>query len=125
MEWNYEELINKEILEIKELKEKGYTIKEILDKNCFCNEALRACEIPLTYLIPKSEGGEMTFEEWETHIPYEGKWEYFNGYPFGNEDERDRILLGLLYTAGLSHLLDILPTESIKELVKLLNKKNE
>jgi hypothetical protein len=121
-EWSSEEYLNGQITKIKELKEKGYTDKQILDTNYFCNEALRACGVPITYLVPKMEGHEMTFQEWETHTSVEHKWEYFNGYPFGSADERDKILLGLLYTAGLKHFLEILPSESMTELIKLVNK---
>lgn len=122
MDWSLDEYLNGQITKIKDLKEKGYTDREILDTNEFCHKALRACNIPITYLIPKVEGNEMTFQEWETHTSNGHKWEYFEGYPFGSEDERDKILLGLLYNSGLRHFLEILPTESMTELIQLVNK---
>lgn len=118
--WNFEEYLNKQIKEIEELKRKGYSHKEIQDKNLFCHEALRACGFGISYLVPKAEGQDMTFEEWDTHTSNEHKWEYYNGSPFGNIDERDRVMLGLIYTSGLKHLLDILPKESKEELIKLV-----
>lgn len=120
--WNYEEYLNKQITKIKEFKLKGYTDKQILDTNHFGHDALRACEVPLTYLVPELEGTEMTFQEWETHTSVEHKWEYYDGHPFGSRDERDKILLGLLYTCGLKHFLEILPQESKKLLIDLIKK---
>jgi hypothetical protein len=67
MSWNFEEYLNKQIIEIKELKRKGYIIREILDKNEFCTEALKACKLPVSYLIPKIEPKEMILQEWNTH----------------------------------------------------------
>lgn len=118
--WNYEEYLNGQIEKIEELKAKGYTDREILDRNEFCFEALKSCGLPLTYLTPKAEGQEMTLQEWDTHTSNEHKWEYFNETPFGNTDERDRVMLGLIYSSGLKHLLDILSPESKEELVKLV-----
>ena len=124
MSWNFEEYLNKQITEIEELKRKGHTNREILDRNEFCTEALKACNLPVSYLIPKTEPKEMTLQEWNTHTSSEHKWEYLNGVPFGDEGERDRVLLGLLYTSGIKHLLEILPQESKEELVKLIKSKN-
>ena len=118
--WNYEEYLNGQIKKINDLKSKGYTARDILDRNEFCFESLRSCGLPLTYLIPKAEGQEMTLQEWDTHTSNEHKWEYFNETPFGNPDERDRVMLGLIYSSGLTHLLDILPQESKEELIKLI-----
>lgn len=92
----------------------------MLDENKFCFEALRTCNLPISYLVPKAEGQSMTSEEWNTHTSREWKWEFDDGIPFGCEDERDRVLMGLLYSAGLKHLLNILPEESKEELFKLV-----
>jgi len=62
----------------------------------------------------------LTLQEWDTHTSIEHKWELVNGLPFGQEDERDRVMLGLIYTAGLKHLLELLPEESKRELIKLI-----
>ena len=103
---------------------KNISNREILDRNEFCTEALKAYNLPVSYLIPKPEPHEMTLQEWNTHTSSEHKWEYLNGVPFNDEGERDRVLLGLLYSAGLKHLLEILPQESKEELVKLLKDGN-
>ena len=121
-EWNYEEYLNGQIKKVEELKVNGYTPREILDMNEFCFEALKLCGLPLTYLVPRAEGQEMDLQEWDTHTSCEHKWEYYEGTPFGNPDERDRIMLGLIYSAGLKHLLEILPTESRQELIKLVTR---
>lgn len=117
--WNYEEYLNEQIEEIEELKRKGGTEREILDRNKFDLVALKLCGLKSSYLTPQQESKRMTFQEWETHTSIEQKWE-FDGTPFCSEYERDRVLLGLLYSSGLKHLLDILPEESKKELVKLI-----
>jgi hypothetical protein len=36
--WNYEEYLNKQIIKIENLKEKGYSVRAILDRNEFCSE---------------------------------------------------------------------------------------
>jgi hypothetical protein len=41
--WNYEEYLNGQIAEIKELKAKGCGDKDIMNTNNFCLEALEAC----------------------------------------------------------------------------------
>ncbi|WP_411681887.1 hypothetical protein [Clostridium thailandense] len=120
MTWNYEEYLNNQIKEIQDLKRKGHTEREILDRNEFCFEALKSCNLPISYLIPKIEGQEMNLQEWDTHTSCEYKWEYCNGIPFGNTSERDRVLIGLLYSMGFKHLLEILPQESKEELFKLI-----
>jgi hypothetical protein len=122
-EWNYEEYLNGQIKKIKKFQEKGCTDREILNKGIFCYEALQACGLPLSYLVPGIEGKEMDFDEWDCHTSSEHKWEYCNGVPFGNPNERDRVLIGLLYSAGLEHLLEILPEETLKELINLIKDK--
>jgi len=121
MEWDFKKDLDIEIQKIEALKEKGHTTQNILDRNEFSNESLRACGLPISYLVPKLEGWKMTLQEWDTHSSIEHKWELVNGLPFGSEDERDKVMLGLLYNAGLKHLLEILPEESIRELIKLIN----
>ena len=63
----------------------------------------------------------MTLKEWDTHTSIEHKWKFYDGVPFANCDERDRIMLGLIYSSGLKHLIEILPFKSKKELIKLLS----
>jgi hypothetical protein len=119
--WNYEEYMNGQIRKIKKLQEKGYVAREILDRNEFSLEALRACELPLTYLVPKAEGQEMTLQEWDTHSG--DKWEY-DGTPFLDANLRDRIMLGLIYSSGLKRMLELLPEESKEELANLIKLDN-
>lgn len=115
----YEEFIEKEIKQIEDLKAKGHTAKYILELNAFSYEALEHCGLPKSYLVPTAEPQIMSIEEWDTHTSAEHKWE-FDGTPFSNTLERDRVMLGLIFSAGLKHILEILPTESIEELKKLL-----
>lgn len=117
--WNYEEYLNGQIAEIKKLKEEGCSDKDIMNTNNYCLEALEACGLPISYLVPKIEGQEMDFWTWDTHTSPEGKWE-FDGTPFCSEGWRDRVLMGLLYSCGFRHLLDILPKESKEELFNLV-----
>ena len=118
--WNYEDYLNKQIKKIEELKIKGHTDREIMDRNEFCFEALKSCNLPISYLVPKIEGQEMNLQEWDTHTSSEHKWEYYNDVPFGNSDERDRVLMGLLYSMGFKHLLEILAVKSIEEISELV-----
>ncbi|WPC42382.1 hypothetical protein [Clostridium sp. JS66] len=61
--WSFEEYLNDQVEEIKDLNKKVYTSRKILDTNKFCHEALRACDIPISYLIPKIKRTEMTIQE--------------------------------------------------------------
>ncbi len=115
-----EKNLNREIREIEALINKGYTVQDILEKNEFSYESLRACDLPISYLVPRLEGQKMTLQEWDTHTSSEHKWELVNGIPFGQEYERDRVLIGLIYSAGLKHFLEILPEESMLEIIKLI-----
>ncbi|MDR3586986.1 MAG: hypothetical protein P4L59_16995 [Desulfosporosinus sp.] len=118
--WDYEEFLNTEIQKINDLKSKGFMVRDLLDLNEFSYEALKRCGLPPTYLIPKSEPQIMTSEEWNTHTSSEHKWEFYDDVPFGDCDERDRVMLGLIYSSGLKHLLEILPSKTKEELAKLL-----
>jgi hypothetical protein len=116
---DWEKHLNSKIHKIEILRKEGYTAQDIIDKNEFSYEALKACGLPISYLVPKTEGQKMNPQEWDTHTSGEHKWELLNGIQFGQEDERDRVMLGLIYTAGLKHLLEILPEESKRDLLKL------
>jgi len=63
----------------------------------------------------------MSLKEWDKHTSSEHKWEFYDGVPFSDSDERDRVMLGLIYSSGLKHLLEILPSKSKEELIKLLS----
>ena len=86
---NWKKHLNTEIQRIEILKNEGYIVQDILDKNEFYYEALKACGLPISYLIPQIEGQKMNPQEWNTHTASEHKWELLNGIPFGQEDERD------------------------------------
>lgn len=118
--WNNEEYLNNEIKEIQELKEKGSSDKEIMNLNKFSFTALKACNMPISYLVPKAEHQELSLEDWDTHTSYEHKWEYYDSLPFGNKDEMDRVLMGLIYSSGFKNLIKILPDESKRDLFKLI-----
>jgi hypothetical protein len=96
MAWDREKHINSEIQRIKTLQSKGYSTRDILDRNEFSYDSLKACGLPISYLVPKAEGQGLTLQEWDTHTSTEHKWELVNGLPFGQEDERDRVMLGLI-----------------------------
>lgn len=113
-EFGYEEYLKEQVQKIEELKTKGYTDRELLDVNRFCFEALKKCRVPISYLVPRAEPQQMTLQEWCSHSGYQ--WEYYDEIPFGSIDIRDSVLLGLLYSMGVSHLLDILPEETRKEI---------
>lgn len=75
----------------------------------------------LSELIPKLEGEEINVGIWDEHIPYEGKWELWEGVPFNDDGiARDKLTICLLYSMGLQHLLEILPAKSKKLLKELL-----
>ena len=61
----------------------------------------------------------MNLQEWDAHTSSEHKWK-LDGIHFCDKDERDRVLLGLLYSSGLKHLMEIIPNESKEELVQLI-----
>lgn len=62
-EWDFQEYVDSQIEKIKRLKDNGYTDRAILNCNGFCFEAVNACGLPLTYLVPKLDGREMAAEE--------------------------------------------------------------
>lgn len=120
MPWDWELYLKEEIEKIKELKKNGKTDREIIDMNRFSYEAQEKSGLALTYLIPTLEGQDMTLQEWDTHTSDCHKFEYFDNTCFGNYRERDRVLLGLLYNAGLERFMEILPEQSKKDLIKLI-----
>jgi hypothetical protein len=76
----------------------------------------------LTKLIPKLEGEEINVGIWLEHIPYEGKWEQWDGIPFGEDGvARDRLVNCLVYSMGLQHFVEMLPAKSKELLHKLLS----
>jgi len=63
MAWNRDEQISSEIQEIKTLQSKEYTTRDILDRNEFSYDSLKACGLPINYLVPKIEGQNLTIQE--------------------------------------------------------------
>lgn len=74
-------------------------------------------------LIPKQKPQKLTALMWEEHTPYENKLELIDGEALWGGEERDRLLLALVYNVGLEHLVNMLPDESSKLLHDLVNKK--
>lgn len=70
-------------------------------------------------LIPRVESQKLTASIWETHTPSENKLELIDGEALWGGEERDRLLIALLYNVGLKHLVEILPSESKKSLCHL------
>ncbi|MBE3101806.1 MAG: hypothetical protein IMZ47_05995 [Firmicutes bacterium] len=71
-------------------------------------------------LIPKRESQLLTCEAWDEYTPYENKLELIDGEALWGGEERDRMLLALVYNTGLEHFVRMLPEESRKILQELL-----
>ncbi|MBZ9624431.1 hypothetical protein G9F71_016390 [Clostridium sp. FP2] len=75
----YWEVTKKEqIFKIKKLINEGESFEDIIKRNQFCEESLYETGVPVSYLVPRSNGQEMDLDEW--------KWG-FDGKPFGSENE--------------------------------------
>ena len=70
-------------------------------------------------LIPRLESQKLTVSIWETHTPPENKLELIEGEALWGGEERDRLLMALLYNVGLKHFVTILPPESKQILCQL------
>ena len=70
-------------------------------------------------LIPRLEAQKLTADSWLDHTPSENKLELDDGQACWGGEERDRLLLALLYNVGFEHLLTILPLESREILYQL------
>lgn len=64
-------------------------------------------------LIVKLDSQLLSEEEWDSHTPM--NFELWDGMPFSNKTTlfRDRLLLALLYSAGIKHTLSLLPEKSL------------
>jgi hypothetical protein len=73
-------------------------------------------------LIPKKEGRRIDYETWNNHTSEEHKWELYDGIPFSQDDssERDRLAICLIYSMGLEHFVNLLPAESKRALMRIL-----
>ena len=108
-----------EIEEIKSKLDKGISKEEILMSCKYSYESLEKSGVGVSALIPTKQP-QCVYDHWDYSTPNEGKFEYWNSICFGNTSGRDSLLMCLLANAGLEHLLDILPEESIEELRQLL-----
>ncbi|WP_027416260.1 hypothetical protein [Aneurinibacillus terranovensis] len=71
-------------------------------------------------LIPRREPQPINYGQFQAHIPGEGKWECFDGFlfaPANDDSERIKALLMLMYQVGFKRMLEILPDESLYELI--------
>ncbi|MBS4804225.1 MAG: hypothetical protein KIC47_08795 [Clostridium sp.] len=116
--WKY--VLEEELKLIKELRAKGATDEDLIKNEDISKEALCKSNVKPSYLIPTSEG-QLLGDDWDYHIPNDGKWEFENGIPFlDNGYKRDSLAVALITNMGLKRLLEILPDESKRELKKLL-----
>lgn len=75
---------------------------------------------PNIKLIPKKAAQKVSFEIWNEYTPYENKLELIDGEALWGDEQRDRMLLMLVYNTGLEYFVNLLPDESksiLKELI--------
>lgn len=72
-------------------------------------------------LVPTKDPQKLTFEIWDQSTPYENKLELIDGNAFWSTEERDNLLLALVYNVGLQHFIKILPEESRQAIRELLD----
>lgn len=121
----YNEEVNKEVKLIKDLLKNGASIKSLFLEYDFYPESLQKANIPISFLKPSEQSQKLSLEEMESHIPNEGKWEYFNGHYFDeNGYGEEKLFMMLLTKIGLKRFLEIMPKESIETLIRLLESKN-
>lgn len=75
---------------------------------------------PNIKLIPKKAAQKVTFEIWDKYTPYENKLELVDGEALWGDEQRDKMLLMLVYNTGLEHFIKLLPEESKTILKELL-----
>lgn len=71
-------------------------------------------------LTPKKEPQLLTYEIWDEYSPYENKLELIDGEALWGGEERDRMLLALVFNTGLEHFVRLLQEESRKIFKELL-----
>lgn len=71
-------------------------------------------------LTPKKEPQLLTYEIWDEYSPYENKLELIDGEALWGGEERDRMLLALVFNTGLEHFVKLLQEESRKIFKELL-----
>jgi hypothetical protein len=76
----------------------------------------------LSKLVPEVQSKKINIVIWHEHIPYEGKWELWDGIPFDDDGlARDKLVNCLVYSMGLQHFVEMLPVKSKELLYKLLS----
>jgi hypothetical protein len=76
-------------------------------------------EEPTTKLIPKRYGQKLDCDTWDEYTPYENKLEIIDGEALWGDEQRDKMLLVLVYNMGLEHFVNMLPEQS-KVILKAL-----
>lgn len=77
-------------------------------------------EEPTTKLIPKKAAQKLTCDIWDEYTPYENKLELIDGEALWGDEQRDNMLLALVYNTGLDHFAKLLTEESKRILKDLL-----
>lgn len=72
----------------------------------------------MTELIPLKEPQRLKYKVWSEYTPE--KLELMDGEALYGGEQRDRMLLMLVYNTGLEHLIDMLPKESVEILKEIV-----
>lgn len=116
--WKYEE--EQELELIKKLRAEGATDEDLFKNENLSSSALKIAGVKPSYLIPRKNSQDLG-EDWDYHIPNDGKWEFCNGIPFFDEGfSRDTLAMALITNMGLERLVEILPFDSIYDLSQLI-----
>lgn len=75
---------------------------------------------PSIKLVPKRAAQKVTYDIWNEYTPYENKLELDNGEALNGDEQRDKMLLMLVYNTGLEYFVNLLPEESKRILKSLL-----
>ncbi len=74
----------------------------------------------IAQLIPQKEPRKLTLEMWDECTPYENKLELIDGEALWGDEQRDRMVLALVYNMGMEQFVKLLPDSSRKELKEIL-----
>lgn len=74
----------------------------------------------IAQLIPQKEPQKLTIEMWDECTPCENKLELIDGEALWGDEQRDRMVLALVYNMGLEEFARLLPAESRETLKGLL-----
>lgn len=75
---------------------------------------------PSTKLVPRRAAQKVTYDIWNEYTPYENKLELDDGEALNGDEQRDRMLLMLVYNTGIEYFVNLLPDESKRILKQLL-----